>query len=103
MPLFPGLFTGRDVLATSSSSDFIRTEHKPAEEISMAAVREVLASVEARAREGRHEARAFDRALLPAVAAIDGPRIVEEATATTLVQPARTIHVDDYGFLHITV
>ena len=54
------------------------------------------------AEDGRHKARVFERDGLPAGAAIEGPLIVEEATATTLVHPGQTMRVDDYGFLRIT-
>lgn len=54
------------------------------------------------AEDGRHRARVFERALLPAGAEIAGPLLVEEATSTTLVHPGQTLRVDDYGFLHIT-
>lgn len=54
------------------------------------------------AEDGRNEARVFEREGLPAGATIDGPLIVEEPTATTLVHPGQTMRVDDYGFLHIT-
>ena len=54
------------------------------------------------AEDGRHEARVFERDGLPAGAVIDGPLVVEEATATTLVHPGQSMRVDDYGFLRIT-
>ena len=54
------------------------------------------------AEDGRHEARVFERDGLPAGAEIEGPLVVEEATATTLVHPGQTMRVDDYGFLRIT-
>ena len=54
------------------------------------------------AEDGRNETRVFERDDLPAGAAIEGPLIVEEPTATTLVHPGQHMRVDDYGFLHIT-
>ena len=54
------------------------------------------------AEDGRHEARVFERDGLPAGAVIEGPLVVEEATATTLVHPGQMMRVDDYGFLRIT-
>ena len=54
------------------------------------------------AEDGRHEAAVYERDLLPPGAEIEGPLIVEEATATTLVHPGQTLRVDDYGFLRIT-
>ena len=54
------------------------------------------------AEDGRHEAAVYERDRLPPGAALAGPLIVEEATATTLVHPGQTLRVDDYGFLRIT-
>jgi N-methylhydantoinase A len=51
--------------------------------------------------DGRHEARVFERELLPPGAALDGPLVVEEPTSTTLVHPGQRLTVDAFGFLHI--
>ena len=52
--------------------------------------------------EGAHEARVYERALLPAHFAAEGPLIVEEPSANTVVLPGQSVRVDDYGFLRIT-
>jgi len=54
------------------------------------------------AEDGHHEAAVYERDGLPPGATLQGPLIVEEATATTLVHPGQTLRVDDYGFLRIT-
>ena len=54
------------------------------------------------AEDGRHEAAVYARDWLPPGAELEGPLIVEEDTATTLVHPGQTLRVDDYGFLRIT-
>ena len=54
------------------------------------------------AEDGRHEAAVYARDRLPPGAELEGPLIVEEDTATTLVHPGQTLRVDDYGFLRIT-
>ncbi len=51
--------------------------------------------------DGVHEARIYDRELLPPGARIDGPCLIEELSSTTLVHPGQTLRVDRYGFLHI--
>ena len=50
---------------------------------------------------GRHEARVYERDLLPAGFTAAGPLAVEEPTSTTLVQPGQTLRVDSHGFLRI--
>lgn len=45
----------------------------------------------------------YDRDLLQAGNRLDGPAIVEEAAATTLVAPGQTLEVDDLGNLVITL
>ncbi|MEM7540790.1 MAG: hydantoinase/oxoprolinase family protein [Pseudomonadota bacterium] len=52
--------------------------------------------------DGRHTARVFDRNRLPAEAVIDGPLVIEEPTATTVVHPDQRLRVDAQGFLRIT-
>ena len=52
--------------------------------------------------EGEHEAQVYERALLPAHFEAEGPLIVEEPSANTVVLPGQSIRVDDYGFLRIT-
>ena len=54
------------------------------------------------AEDGRHKAAVYARDRLPPGAELEGPLIVEEDTATTLVHPGQTLRVDDYGFLRIT-
>ncbi len=46
---------------------------------------------------GRVPCPIYDRDSLPTGAEFDGPAIVEEATATTLVLPNQRLRVDDYG------
>jgi N-methylhydantoinase A len=53
--------------------------------------------------DGWHEARTFDRASLPVGFAADGPAIVEEEHATTLVPPGASFRVDGLGLLDIEV
>jgi N-methylhydantoinase A len=43
----------------------------------------------------------YDRDALPPNAALAGPALVEEATATTVVLPGQALHVDSYGLLVI--
>ena len=43
----------------------------------------------------------YERASLGANAALDGPAIIEEMTATTVVTPGRSLRVDDWGNLVI--
>jgi N-methylhydantoinase A len=50
---------------------------------------------------GRHESTVYERALLGADAELEGPAIVEEPAATTVVFPGQTLRVDDYGNLII--
>ena len=52
--------------------------------------------------DGRHEARIFERDLLPAGFEAAGPLIVEEPSATTIVHPGQQLRVDELGFLHIS-
>jgi len=54
------------------------------------------------AGDGRHEAAIYERGKLPPGAELEGPLIVEEATATTLVHPKQKLRVDEFGFLHIS-
>jgi N-methylhydantoinase A len=50
----------------------------------------------------RHETAVFSRAGLPAGFAANGPAIVEEASATTLVLPGQRLAVDRFGNLVIS-
>ena len=52
--------------------------------------------------DGRHEARIFERDLLPAGYEAAGPLIVEEPSANTIVHPGQKLRVDELGFLHIS-
>ena len=52
--------------------------------------------------DGRHEARIFERDLLPAGFEAGGPLIVEEPSANTIVHPGQQLRVDELGFLHIS-
>ena len=52
--------------------------------------------------DGRHEARIFERDLLPAGFEAGGPLIVEEPSANTIVHPGQQFRVDELGFLHIS-
>jgi N-methylhydantoinase A len=51
---------------------------------------------------GKHEAKVYERSLLPPQYVTVGPMIVEEATSTTMILPGQQLRVDDYGFLRIT-
>ena len=51
--------------------------------------------------EGGREAALYDRDLLPPGFEAEGPLVVEEASATTLVCPGQRLRVDDLGFLRI--
>jgi N-methylhydantoinase A len=50
---------------------------------------------------GIHEAPIYDRDRLEPGMTFTGPCIVEEAAATLVVTPGRTVVVDDYGNLHV--
>jgi N-methylhydantoinase A len=50
---------------------------------------------------GRHESRIYERARLGAGGVLDGPAIVEEPAASTVVFPGQTLQVDEYGNLLI--
>ncbi|MDA0230234.1 MAG: hydantoinase/oxoprolinase family protein [Proteobacteria bacterium] len=52
--------------------------------------------------DGRHEARIFERDLLPAGFEADGPMVIEEQSANTIVHPGQHLRVDELGFLHIS-
>ena len=43
------------------------------------------------------EAPVYERDLLGAEASVQGPAVVEEPMATTLVHPGHSLRVDDYG------
>lgn len=53
--------------------------------------------------EGREEAIVYDRAALPAGFEADGPAIVEEDHATTVVPPGARLRVADHGLLAVEV
>ncbi len=50
---------------------------------------------------GRHEARAYERGLIGAGDELDGPAVVEEEAASTVVFPGQRLRADDYGNLVI--
>jgi N-methylhydantoinase A len=52
---------------------------------------------------GWRDALVYDRAALSAGAKLQGPAIVEEKAAATLVEPGDSLHVDDYGNLVIAL
>ena len=52
--------------------------------------------------DGRHEARIFERDLLPAGFEADGPMVIEEPSANSIVHPGQHLRVDELGFLHIS-
>jgi len=52
--------------------------------------------------DGRHEARIFERDLLPAGFEAEGPMIVEEPSANIILHPGQKLRVDELGFLHIS-
>ncbi len=52
--------------------------------------------------DGRHEARTFERDVLPAGFEAEGPIIVEEPSANIIVHPGQKLRVDELGFLHIS-
>jgi len=52
--------------------------------------------------DGRHEARIFERDLLPADFEADGPMVIEEPSANIIVHPGQRLRVDELGFLHIS-
>ena len=52
--------------------------------------------------DGRHEARIFERDLLPADFEADGPMVIEEPSANIIVHPGQHLRVDTLGFLHIS-
>ncbi len=52
--------------------------------------------------DGRHEARIFERDLLPAGFEADGPMVIEEPSANSIVHPGQHLRVDALGFLHIS-
>jgi N-methylhydantoinase A len=48
---------------------------------------------------GRREAQVFERALLGPGSELEGPAVVEEPAASTVVFPRQRLHVDDFGNL----
>jgi N-methylhydantoinase A len=50
---------------------------------------------------GRQEARIYERSGLGAAAELDGPAVIEEPAASTVVFPAQRLRVDEYGNLII--
>jgi N-methylhydantoinase A len=55
------------------------------------------------AEDGQVETAVYRRDTFPAGATIEGPAIVGQVDATTLLPPGSRARVDDYGNLHITV
>jgi N-methylhydantoinase A len=52
---------------------------------------------------GRHRSAVYERALLGAGAQVEGPAVVEEPAASTVLFPGDRLTVDDYGNLIIDV
>ncbi len=50
---------------------------------------------------GRHEARIYERAELGAGAVVEGPAIVEEPAASTVVFPGQSLRVDERGIMTV--
>ena len=50
---------------------------------------------------GRYETRIYERSRLGAGARLEGPAVVEEAAASTVVLPGQDLHVDTFGNLII--
>ena len=50
---------------------------------------------------GAHPTGRFDRAAMPPGCSIEGPAVVQEATATTVVPPEASARIDEYGCLII--
>ncbi len=50
---------------------------------------------------GRYETRLYERELLGAGAKLEGPAVIEEAAASTLLLPQQKLHVDSFGNLII--
>jgi N-methylhydantoinase A len=50
---------------------------------------------------GRYETRIYERGLLGAGAELEGPAVIEEAAASTLLLPQQKLHVDLFGNLVI--
>jgi len=50
---------------------------------------------------GYHECPIYERSLLPVNIPIQGPLVIEEPAATTVVFPDQKVTRDDYGFLNI--
>jgi N-methylhydantoinase A len=50
---------------------------------------------------GRHESKIYERSRLGDGASLDGPAVVEEPAASTVVFPGQTLRVDEYGNLVI--
>jgi N-methylhydantoinase A len=72
-------------------------------------VKDLAPSVEAALKEQRSvyfdgeflACRIFDRVLLPRDITFSGPAVIEQADATTVVEPAMTCHVDTFGNITI--
>jgi N-methylhydantoinase A len=50
---------------------------------------------------GHREAKIYERGLLGAGAELEGPSVIEEAAASTLVLPGQHLHIDNYGSIII--
>jgi N-methylhydantoinase A len=46
---------------------------------------------------GRHESRIYERDRLGAGAELEGPAVIEEPAASTVVFPGQRLHVDELG------
>ena len=53
------------------------------------------------AARGYQDAAIYERSRLPLGVCIEGPAVIEEPAATTVVFPDQKVHRDEYGFLHI--
>lgn len=53
-------------------------------------------------REGWLDSAVYERVMLARDAQLDGPAVIEEPTATTLLNPGHSLRVDEYGNLVIT-
>jgi N-methylhydantoinase A len=49
-----------------------------------------------------HQTRVYDRAVLQPGNCIEGPAIVEEPSATTVIPPGHRLHVDEFNNLDIS-
>ncbi len=52
---------------------------------------------------GRKEAKIYERGLLGAGVELEGPAVIEEAAASTLVLPGQRLHLDEFGSIIIEI